>query len=138
MRTYDPKAVQLVVGGSIIGGYADGSMIQFERDEDMFTKHVGTDGNVSRSKTNNRAGKYTITLAQTSPSNDILSGYMLLDELSNNGVVEVLLTDADGTTAIFSGQAWVMKPPGAEFAKEIGDRVWVLDAGETDVFIGGN
>lgn len=138
VRTYDPKLVVCIVGGVPISGFADGTFISVERDNDTFSKVSGADGIVSRAKSNDRAGAITITLAQTSPSNDILTGFALADENANAGVVPVLVQDFNGTTVLVSAFAWVKKPPTMEFSKEITDREWVMDCADLNVFAGGN
>lgn len=138
VKTYDPKQVAIIVAGSQISGYANGSFIKVERDEDAFSKVTGADGYSSRAKSNNRGGVMTVTLAQTSDSNDILNAFALADEVSNAGVVPVMMKDNSGRTTIFSGFAWVKKTAGADFAKEIGNREWIFDMTDVDINHGGN
>jgi len=138
VKTYDPKKVILTVGGIPIGGYADGTFIQFEYDEDAFSKVTGADGITSRSKTNNYGGMLTVTLAQTSLSNNVLSALVIADRLSNSGIVPVIAKEIGGTTIVFSANGWVRKQANLEYSKEITDREWVLDLVDVDVVIGGN
>lgn len=138
VRTYDPKQVVVSVGLVTIGGFADGTAIQVTRTNDAFTVVSGTDGVTSRSKSNDRSGEITFTLAQTSPSNDHLSGLALLDETLNTGIVPVTIEDTNGTSKYFSSHAWVKKQPDIEFAKELTNREWVLQAVDIDYFTGGN
>lgn len=136
--TYDPKQVSLIVGGKIIQGFSDGTFIVAERDEAAFTKKIGVDGEGTRAKSNNKGGKITITLMQSSPSNDDLSAFAAADELSNTGAVPAYLKDNSGRTLVSSLTAWVQKYPNSEFAKEVSTRVWILDTDEIDIFVGGN
>lgn len=138
VRTYDPTQLVVTFGGIPISGFADGTYISVERDEETFTKVTGADGTTARSKTANRSGAVTLTLLQTSLSNDYLSGVALLDELSNSGVLPLIVKDLSGTTIIFAKEAWVQKPAAFEGAKEVTEREWILDTGDMDVFIGGN
>ena len=137
-RTYDSCEVIVSVGGQPITGFAQGSKVTLERDEDAFTKYIGVDGEVSRSKNCNKAGTATITLAQTSPSNDLLSELAANDEAANTGVVPLLVRDLNGTTLAAAPDAWVRKMPSTAFGKEIGDREWVLDCGRLNLFVGGS
>ena len=77
------------------------------------------------------------SLSPTSPSNDVLSVLAKLDEASNTGVVPVQCKDNSGRTVLFSAFAWIRKPPTVEFAKEIGDREWILDCADLDMNVGG-
>lgn len=137
LYTYDPSQVVLTLGGVPISGYSDGTMIEVERDEDSFTKVNGV-GIVSRAKSTSRGGLLKITLQQTSPSNDILSGFVNADELAGTGVVPMLLKDISGRSISFAEHAWVRKPAPQTFAKEISDRVWEVDLADVDIFVGGN
>jgi hypothetical protein len=137
-KTYDPQKVKLSLGGQIASGYADGTFISVERDEDSWSKVVGADGEVSRAKSANTAATLTLTLAQTSPFNDILSALAALDEVSAAGIFPVILKDNGGTTLISSGAGWVKKPPTVVMGKVVEGREWVLDLGKTIFFAGGN
>ena len=138
LRTYDPKSVVVSIGGVPMGGYADGTFLLIDRDENAFTKVTGADGTSTRVKSNNRSGSMTITLKQSSPSNDILSGFAALDELSNTGVVPILIKDLSGNSLYFSATGWIQKFPSSEFGKEINNRDWILDLVDVDIFVGSN
>lgn len=137
-KQYDPKNVSMILGGTSIGGFTDGTFITAERNEDMWNLKVGVDGIGTRAKTNNKSGKYTITLHQSSASNDYLSGLAVTDENTNAGAVPVLLRDNLGTTLCTSLTGWVKKFANGEFGKEVSNRVWVIETDEIDMFIGGN
>jgi len=138
VKTYDPKLVVLTVGGVPISGYADGTFIVVERSNDMFSKVSGADGQVSRAKANDRSGTVTVTLAQTSPSNDALQAIAVLDEKSNQGVKPVSCKDISGRSTFFSAFVWIRKVPNAEFGKEITNREWVLDCADLEMNVAGN
>lgn len=138
VKTYDPKQVVVSVGGIPISGYADGTFVNVTRDEDAFTKRTGADGEASRAKSNNRGGSITVTLQQTSLSNDALSALALVDENTGDGVVPVIVKDVRGTTLCYSSAGWIKKMPDAEFSKEIQDREWVIDCADLRFNVGGN
>jgi len=138
VRTYDPKEVILLMDGIPISGYADGTFVMVERTSDAFTKVSGSDGDVSRVKTNDKSGTITVTLAQTSPGNDILTGLALLDEQSNSGVVPVAVVDKSGRSTYASGFGWVRKMPNSEFSKDVSNREWIIDCANMQWFVGGN
>jgi hypothetical protein len=136
--TYASDEVRVIVGGVPMSGFADGTFVTVSRDEQAFTKVTGADGTTSRSKSANKSGTITITLKQTSPSNDVLSGFMIADEQSNEGVVPVLIKDTSGRTIHSVSAAWVQQMPDNEFGKEISEREWVMDCARIDSFVGGN
>lgn len=138
MDTFDPKETSMIVGGKILSGFMDGTYITVERNEQLFNLKVGVDGEAARAKNNNRSGKFTITLLQTSESNDDLSGFFLADEASSTGAVPVLLKDSSGRTVCSCVTGWVQKPANVELAKEIVGRQWVLETDELLMFVAGN
>jgi hypothetical protein len=138
LKTYDPKKVILTIGGVPMGGFADGTFISLERTSDAYAIHSGADGEVARAKSNDKTAQLTITLAQTSDSNAVLSAIAQLDERANAGVVPVILKEIGGLTTAFAGTCWVRKMANVEYAKEITNREWVLDMAESTMFVGGN
>ncbi|MEE9374560.1 MAG: phage protein [Saprospiraceae bacterium] len=135
---YDPKKFVFSFFGTPIVGYADGTGIEFTRDRDMFTKVVGMQGSGTFVKSNDKSGTFTITLQQSSPSNDQLSAIALLDETANAGVGGVLLKDALGATAISSAEARIMKFPDFTVATDLSNNAWGIACLDVDVFIAGN
>ena len=55
VSTYNPDEVAIVFAGIPISGFADGTFLSVEQNEDSFTMQVGTDGEACRSKSNNRS-----------------------------------------------------------------------------------
>lgn len=138
VRTYSPGEIVMTVNGVAMGGFADGTFITVARDEQSFTKVTGADGTVSRSKSNNRSGTVTLSLQQTSPSNEVLSALLAQDELDNSGVVPVLIKDNSGTARFFSGTGWVQGMPSVEYGKEIANREWVVEMADMEFNVAGN
>jgi len=137
IKTYDPAEVSVIIGGHIVSGYGEDTFVEVERNEDMFTRQSGADGEQSRSKSNDLSGTVTITLKQTSESNDVLTGYAVADEVSNAGLVSILIKDNNGTELHSAETAWVRKQPTSAFGRESGERVWVLETGELTMKPGG-
>ena len=138
VKTYDASKVAVIIGGFVMGGYADGSFINVEHDEDAFALQIGTDGEGTRSKTNNRAGTVTLTLQQGSDSNDVLSGFAAADQIGNSGLFPLLIKDGSGRTVHQATTAWIQKMPATEFGREAGQREWVIRTDELISFVGGN
>lgn len=138
LATYDPKQVQVIVGGNPITGYADGTFVTVSFDEQQWNKVTGADGLTSRSKTNNYSGSITLTLLSTANSNDILSALWSRDRRSNDGVVSILVKDAMGRTKWSSSQAWIRQMPDQDFSKETEERAWILDCVDLQGEAGGN
>jgi hypothetical protein len=136
--TYDPKNVSVILGGKTISGFADGTFITAERNAQAFNLKVGASGEGARAKSNDKSGKVTITLLQTSSSNDDITAIAAADELNNQGAVPLLVRDNSGRTLITALTSWVQKYANSEFGKEIANRVWVIETDELDIFVGGN
>lgn len=137
LRTYDPKNVLVSFGAVSVTGFADGTFVKVERDEDAFSKIVGAGGDVVRTRNRNRSGTFTFTLLASAPENDLLSAIAADDERAGTGARAVMVKELNGTTLAAGQNAWIRKLPGSEYAKEHGTREWVLDVESLDLFVGG-
>ena len=138
VRTFDAKKVQVIFNGLSISGFADGTFANVEREEQGFTKVTGADGFTSRSKSNNRSGSVTITLLQTSPSNDVLSNILAQDELNANAVYPLTIKDLSGESLYFTSTAWIQKAPTIQYGKEINSVEWIIDCSDLQMKVAGN
>ena len=138
LKEYDPGQVQLSFFGVIVTGFADGTMITVERDEKTWTKKVGADGEVARTRVRNSSGKITFTLMSTSSSNAELAALIIIDEFSGAGVGPALVKDNSGIDLHAAAEAWLSGPPPAEYGDESSDREYELDCADLDMFSGGN
>lgn len=136
--TYSPKKVSLTVGSVLISGYMEGTFITVERDADSFTKLVGADGEVARSASVDKSGTITVTLMQTSDSNDLLSALAFADEATFTGKFPVMVKDANGTSKHISDTAWLVKPAMKEYGQEITGVEWTIQCANLTTHIGGN
>lgn len=130
--TYDFKQVSVLVGVRQIEGFEGGTSITAERDTDSFTKKVDIDGSVTRSRSNNSAGRISFTLNQYAASNGYLQTLMNLDERTGTGVVPVKIVDKNNpnTEIVVALKAWVMKPSNRVYETESGAREWVIDCAD--------
>lgn len=131
VTTYDPQDVNVVVNGTIITGFMDGTFINVERDEESFFVHVGAKGEVTRTVNANKLGRITITLKQDSPSNSFLS------RLANSKeTFPVSVVDQNFNTNAGGNDAWVERPANLEYAKELTSRQWIIVIPELDMVEG--
>lgn len=116
METYNPKKIQLIVNGRYITGFADGTFITAERNEDSKVPNVGAHGDVVLTESADATGTVTVTLNQTSPS------VRELRDLAKNGTIfPVQLVDANTQTVRAGGtQAAILRSPGLEYGDEVG------------------
>ncbi len=138
VKTYDAGDVSVIVGTRRASGLAEGSFVKVTRDVEAFIKKVGADGEVTRSKTNNKAGKVEIVVDQASDFNDFLSELAALDEATSNGIVPVTVVDGSGTTVTFAREGWVQKLTDLDKGRDSGENTWIIDTGVMDIFVGGN
>ncbi|SRR6266567_1232 len=138
-KIYDPDEYTLYVGGIIIDGFADGEFFTVEMMSDAFQSVVGTDGEVARSKSNDRRAKLTFKLMQTSSANEALSTLHNNDLNAPNGagVVTVSVVDNFGTTKVQGNQGWITKFPDASLDRTAKSREWVVEIGNCTRVEGG-
>lgn len=141
-KSYDSNQVTVIICGiPMVGGYADGEFLRIENDADLFTDVVGTDGEVTRSPTNDGRALATLILMQSSDSNDILDGIASRDANAPNGagVGEFLVRDNSGRAIYKARTCWIKKRPNPSFGREAGPREWQIRIPKFDTRVdGGN
>lgn len=121
VTTYDPKKVNLDVRGVIITGYADGSMIEIERNSDLVYPYVGTQGDVGFAESADQTGKIKIRLKQDSPSVVYLNA--LAREKGDDAAFPVSIINMNTNGVNCSGtKSRLLKPANEKFDKEITER----------------
>lgn len=139
-RIYDSNRVQVSFAGIPVRGYADGDFLTITKESDGFTSVVGTDGEVSRSKTNDRRATIEITLMSTSKTNDLLAAVHKadLEAPGGAGVGAFLVVDLNGTSLYASGNCWITRAPDVTYGREANERTWTLQCDVLQDFTGGN
>lgn len=137
-RTYSPKDVSVSFNNYELTGYAEDEFISADYNEDAAAPVVGNDGQVSRSVNPDLSGTITVTLKQTSPSNDILSALAIRDRIDGSAVGAILIKDNKGTSLAAGADAWIQKPPAMAFARDVGNRAWVFAVGTLTLYHGSN
>ena len=141
VSTYSPKRLVISVLGKNITGFSDDDMITVSLDEDKFVKFTSVDGESARSYNVSSAGKFVITLNQTSKANQTLSALLLADMADNTGQltfpVAIRDLNSDGTFYL-AKDCWLVGMPESSFNKEIENRVWTLDAADIKFNLAGS
>lgn len=128
LKTYSPDRIKVIVGAASLTGYADGTFVNIEPLGDGTTSVAGADGEVARAMSLDRRHTITLTLLQTSSSNDVLAAMRLVDEVSGGGgAFPISITDLRGTT-LFAGTAWIPNNAASAFSKTIESREWTIEA----------
>ena len=140
LRVYDPDQILASVVGIPLGGFADGEFIRVERDNPAFDDVAGTDGEVTRSKTNDGRATVTVRLMQSSPVNDLLSALHIADKAAPGGVGvgPFLMSDLQGTTLVAGDKAWISKSPDISQDRTATEREWLIRIAQLTDFQGGN
>lgn len=136
VSNYSPDQVSVSFNGIIITGYNDGTFIDIEREENAYQKHVGSLGDVTRTRNLNRTGKCTLTLMMAAPSNDSLQAMYEQDRQFGTGIGAFLMKDLGGNTVCRAAYAWIMKSPKIERAKESGSCIWQFEMADLAIVAG--
>jgi len=126
VRTYDTQYVNLIIDGVAVTGFAEGSMLKAERNEDSFNAHVGAQGEVSFSETNNFTGTITFSVTATSPSNEMLRAWA--KKKGKNAIFAASIVDAneEGGMLVSSSQSRIQKIPQYEANTEEAVYEWSI------------
>lgn len=136
-KVYDPHQLSVVFGVTPINGFAEDTMISIDIEEPQYNATTDIHGNVTRFRVNKNMAKITITLTQSSPSNDVLSSFVEADRINNSGTFPVMIKDPNGTTLFSSTSSYVEQVPSIEFGNDNKNREWLIRATSINNFIGG-
>ena len=129
IQTYSPQLVVVIFKAHVITGFAEGTFVSIERAEDAYSEAVGSQGTTARVHNANDNGAVTVTLQQSSPSNDILAAIAKLDDPRrgiNLGVGDLAVKELNGTLLARSSNAYIRKLPKIDRAKEFMGVEWVI------------
>ena len=140
VRTYNPDRVVVIVGGVPMQGFGEDAFVEIAPMTDIVTSKAGADGEVARSISSDRRHTVSITLLQTSPSNDVLSGLAKADQLTCGGATfPMMVQDLCGRTMFMAASAWISQLPTQTFGREANERVWTITTGNPTInHVGGN
>lgn len=139
-KLYDPDQYSISLNGIPMGGFADGEFCTIEPESDDFEDVVGTDGEVTRSKSNDRRATIMIKLMQTSSTNDLLSTLNNLDKNTpaGAGVGALLIRDRQGRAVFLAEKTWIAAQPKVSLDRTATAREWKLRCAELVPFHGGS
>lgn len=140
LKVYEPDRVVITLGTILMSGFADGTFVTIDNNEDAFTLQMGTDGDGTRSKSNNQSATISVSLMQSSDTNILMSALHNTDinTPGGDGIVPLLIKDLEGTTLYTAEKAWIKKAPSAEFAREATAREWTIETDKLVRVDGGN
>ena len=138
VKTYDAKGCSIVLGGIIVNDFADGEFISITGMGGNFEAVIGADGSVNRNNKNVNLAIVTITVSQTSSTNDLFTTKHIADKLDNSGKGSFLFKDNNGTSVLSSGQAYIEGLPDAANGNSLGTRAWIIHCPNPVYNVGGN
>lgn len=108
VASYDPKKVNVIVGGRIITGFASDGVVTLTKNEDSVTPSVGAKGDVTYSENANESGTVAVTLMSTSSSLSYLRGLE-----ARRRAVNVTISDVNSSDGFVmsEGNCRIMKMP---------------------------
>jgi hypothetical protein len=125
IATIDPLEVFINFGPKRLQGFGSGQYFAASKVNDDFTYEEGADGEGVFVKVPSNAWNLTVTLAQTSRSNDYLWTARQTDLESPGGVLLPFAIIHKGTNLV-SAQCRAMRPPDISYADGVEQRVWAF------------
>lgn len=144
LATFAPNEVTIVITqestgfSHVLSGFADNQIVTIDRNSDTFSMYKGADDTPTRIYNSDTGLVVTVSLTQTSNSNDILSQLYLNDKATRDGLFSVLISDNSGRSRYFAEEAYIGVVPNAQYGSDMQTREWVIHAPRSDVFMGGN
>lgn len=139
MLTYVPSDVTLNILGLDVEGYSDGTFISIQPENPTYSFRRTFDGSTLAVRNKWQSYNFTVTLQQSSPSNNWLHLlYTLFKEYNIPFVMPILMRDKSGTSTFFASDCWFEKEPTMNFGKTLGDTVWEIRCNNGAMKIGGN
>lgn len=136
---YSPKDVVVLLGGFYqVTGYAEDTFINILRDVKPFDAERAMDGEQARIYRKDTGYTVELTLAQSSPTNNILSAMYNVDIATQMGKFPLMIKDLKGSTTFFAGTAWIESPPDVSFSNGMETRTWTFGTAQAALNIGGN
>lgn len=144
LASYSPEDVSIIVSvngfSHSINGYADGTFVNITRLVLGSEPYSSSDNANARVVRANYNATITLSLAQTSESNDILSQLLRNDSITRDStwLFSVLIKDNTGRSHYFSRQCYIGGHPDSNFSTTIDNRDWLIHCTKLEQNIGGN
>lgn len=158
--TYSPSDISITLAGTKLFGFSTGQVVSIKRETPVFSHKRSMDGSVV--VTTNKHTTYTITvsLAQTSPSNQFLhqvqklqaksvnvlnnrtpnsglSGLSKFKSITSSLMTKLPLIIKSDDSLLFSVKVWLPDEPEVVFSNGIENRVWTFKCFEATHVISG-
>jgi hypothetical protein len=136
VTTYSPNDVKLIIGGYQIAGWQN---ISIYRSAKSFNVIRGIRGKNTRVPNKDTSATIQISLAQFSPSNDVMSAILIADEQNGTARISLTLKDGSGGSVFSTNEAYITGFPSTVYSGGFEYRGWEIFCQSTDTYsIGGN
>ncbi|TAK30997.1 MAG: DUF3277 family protein [Myxococcaceae bacterium] len=128
-NTFDSNEVSInFAGRDLATSRADGDFVTLTFTTELYSMKAGSDGEVTRSKNNDRSGKCTLKFLNTSEAHRVLTALYNEAEASSNGddIAPLQVRSRSTGLAYHAEQAWISKHPDISFGKEAGELDWEI------------
>ena len=144
LRQYNPLQVVAAwdtATGSVDildGRIGDGVFISVTSANQRWTMETDAHGNATRVKNNNKSGVISIALAADSETNTLLSARVVADDISENVVGAIVITDLNGLTLIEADGCFLDGMPSTvSYGPARGQQAWNFQCAAIRTFVGG-
>lgn len=125
LKDYNLAHCIMLVDGLPVSGFSDGDAVTIEYESDIWSEIVGSDGEVTRSATNDRRALITFNLMSTSSLNAFFRAKVLAARNAGTGdTFSFMLKDLNTGEQVVSSQTWVKADPGLTKGREASEREW--------------
>lgn len=146
LATYAPDEVVVIISQPSSGvstrvtGFMEDSFVNIARDMDSWSHTTGADNLATRVYSANDSGKITLSVMQSSNSNDVLTQIWSRDRSLKNsqGLFTILVADKTGRSVYSSTEAYIGKIPDSVFGNGVNGREWVVHCTNLSHSIAGN
>lgn len=144
LATFAPNDVTIIITqestgiAHIVSGYSEDSIVNIEWTSPRYALYTGADNTGTRVYNASNSATLTLSLQQTSASNDVLSRLFANDGRDSSGLFTIQVKDGSGRSVYFSDDAYIGIRPDAAFANSMMTRDWVIQAFNLDGYAGGN
>lgn len=136
VNCYSPKDVVLSIGGYQLTGWQS---INITRSTKAFQVIRGIRGKNTRVPNKDTSATITISLLQSSASNEVMSWILDSDISEGTGRIALTLKDKSGTSVFSSAEAYITGYPTVSFTGQFEYRNWELFLQSTSTYtVGGN
>lgn len=139
LGSYSPNDVSVIVNGTPIEGFADGTFVNVAYNSDAATMVEGADGSPAIAfKRGARGATITFTCLQTSLANNILNAFLQTQKFAASGAntVNVTIRNNQGGELVSMPRGVFQKEPDLGYGAEIGSREWTIIGQITSTYAG--